>query len=152
MKQVLPQLTEIEICINNLITKFPEKFNNLVELTYECSKDTDVIAYNIKDDIVLFNENIFNDADETESSFAFISLLIANKDEYCNVPEGISSKSWNVAVHLKIVDTLNSIGEFIFPQDIISYKVDTTGTIAEIVQRMHTNSDFKEILEAGEHV
>lgn len=122
------QLFNTEIlkhAIHDLIHDYPGMFDLLSVTEFESTDAIDAITYNYVDQIVMYNEQICNDISVLRGCLAFTGLLVTHSDLYCNVPENNNQHKWNLAVHTHIVNQLNALGEFTFPDNVV---LDSLGT------------------------
>lgn len=97
--------------------KYPGKFNELKDVEFKESDLESVMGYNVKDNVVFYNKDIFERKDsDILSIVAFIGRILAVA-EYSRCPASFDQKPYNMVVQLKVIHEINTMGEFELPDD-----------------------------------
>lgn len=127
----------LQDAIHSLVEDYPGKFELLAGSEFEYSEEVPVIAYLREHRKVVYSNDVITDTDYIRGCLAFIGILINNSDVYCNVPDGYDCHVWNLAIHTKVIQELEHIGDFNLPDDSVDkhYPMDKRLSIDDLYNR-----------------
>lgn len=97
--------------------KYPGKFNELKDVEFKESDLESVMGYNVEDNVMLYNKDTLQYKDkELLAIVAYVGRILAVA-EYSRCPASFDQKAYNMAVQLKVILELNTMGEFEWPED-----------------------------------